>query len=400
MRSRPWVLVGAGVATIAAACGERAPAERTPPAPREVRLVEVGRIELTRTIPVTGVLAAQDELVLGMQVAGRLQLLTVDVGDTLEAGTTVAALDPRDFELERDRAAAALVAAHARLGLREDQNVADVDVEATAPVLEAHATLREATVQRERVVTMVQEQLTATAQLQTADAALAVAQSRLQAARDEVRTWVAESQQRRVELMQANKRLLDARVQAPWRGRVAARHATAGQVVAAGEAIVTLVRVDPMRLRLQVPDRRAAGVAVGQEVRFTVDGRDGEERTGRVVRRGATIDRASRTLLVEAEVANADGALLPAAFCRARIVAGIEAVVAVPKASLLTFAGVDRVFTAEKDRNGALRAKGRIVQTGRRTDDRVEILQGIAAGDHIVADAAGLSPETPVVVVE
>ncbi|MBL8750483.1 MAG: efflux RND transporter periplasmic adaptor subunit [Planctomycetes bacterium] len=401
MSHRTTGFLGAMFATLAACGGGSGQSDSPARSPRTVRLVDVGKVSVARTIAVTGVLAAQDELVLGMQVGGRLRTLAVDVGDTVEAGAVVAAMDPHDFELERDRAAAALVAAHARLGLAENQAVADIDVENTAPVLEAAATVREASVQRERVVTMVQEQLRATAELQTADATLAVAQSRLQAARDEVRTWIAEAQQRRVEMLQAAKRLQDSRVAAPWRGRVVARHATAGQVLAAGEPIVTLVRVDPMRLRLQVPERQAPQVSIGQTVNFTVDGRDGEKRAGRVVRLGAAIDRANRTLLVEAEVPNGDGALLPAAFCRCEIVVvAEEAVVAVPRAAVVTFAGVDRVFTVEKDAQGVLRAKGRIVQLARATGSLVEAKRGIEVGVKIVADATGLSPESPVVVAE
>lgn len=386
--------------SFAGGCGGGSGAKTQAPTapPRVVRTAPVTTIELPRTIAVTGVLAPREELILGMQVGGRLQTLAVDVGDTVEPGALLAAMDPRDFELERDRASAAVVAANAKLGLHEGQPVADLDVEKAAPVLEAQATVREATVQRERVVTMVQEELSATAQLQTADATLAVAQSRLQAARDEVRTWIAEVQQRRVELTQANKRLHDATVHAPWRGRVAARHVAAGQVLAAGEPIVTLVRVDPMRLRLQVPDRLASEAAVGQTVEFTVDGRPGEQRSGRVARIGAAIDRGSRTLLVEAEVANADGALLPAAFCRARIVtAPAEPVIAVPRSSIVSFAGVDRVFTVETVKD-VRRAKGNIVQLGRQAGDRVEVVQGIAAGAEIVVDAVGLAPGTPVTV--
>lgn len=397
LRSR---VAAALFAMCAAACGRGGEAAPARP-PRPVRLVAVGTTPMANTVAVTGVLAPQEELVLGMQVGGRLAQLAVDVGDTVAADALIASLDPRDFELERARTAAALVAAHARLGLREEQSAATVDVESTAPVREAQATVDEASVQRERVVTMVKEELRATAELQTADATLAVAQSRLQAARDEVRTWIAEAQQRRVEMQQAEKRATDARLVAPWRGRVAARHATAGQVLTAGAPIVTLMRIEPMRLRLQVPERSLAGVAVGQEVQFTVDGRDGEPRVGKIVRLGAALDRSNRTLLVEAEVPNADGALLSAAFCRARIVtAAAVPVVVVPAAAVVSFAGVDRVFTVEKDASGVVRAKARIVELGRRAGELTEVVRGVDAGARIVAEAAGLSPDLPVLVTE
>lgn len=421
------------------ACSGKAPAVRPTTSPRAVRLHTVATANAPRTLAVTGVLAPQEELPLGMQVGGRLAALAVDVGDRVASGDCLARLDARDFELEAARVRAALQAACATLGVAPDADLEQLDAEQVAAVREARAVLGEATLARERVATMVQEQLRAPADLEAADATLAVAQSRLQRARDEVRQAIAAVAQRRVELAIAEKRLADSVLLAPWPARVASRHAAAGQVVAAGERLLVLLRTDPLRLRLQVPERLAGQVAVGQAVRFSVDGR-GDERTGTVVRLGAGVERSSRTLLVEAEVANADGALLPGAFCRAQIVvAEAEPVLVVPVAAVVSFAGVDRVFTVEPAplRTGALgssapgssapgsgssgaggaaaatasasspgavaepaplRAKGRIVQLGRQLGERVEIVQGLTAGAEIVADAKGLVPDAPVVV--
>lgn len=368
-------------------------------APRPVALVTVGTQNLPRKAAVTGVLAAQEELVLGLEVAGRVQSLAVDVGDVVAVDTVVAALAPREFELAVARTEAAVIAAQARLGVAKDGDLDAVDVEAIPAVTEAKAILREATLQRDRVASMVQEKMTPASELDGAAASLAVAESRLQRARDEVRTWLAEARLRRVEHLQAEKRLADSRVKAPWTGRIAARHAAPGQVLSAGAPVVTLLRIDPLRLRLRVPDRLAAETAIGQTVEFTVDGSNSPPRTGRIVRAGPAIDRLDRTRLLEAEVANADGALLPGGFCRAQIViAEAEPVVVVNKASVVTFAGVHRVFTVGDGKAGGKVAKGSIVEVGRDLGDRVEIVRGIAAGASIVAEAAGLSPELPVAV--
>lgn len=393
----------AGLALLAClpACGgagRDASPRRPAGPPKAVVLHEVGTISLPRTLGVTGVLAAQEELVLGLQVGGRLQQLAVDVGDRVAAGDLLAHVDPRDFELEAELAAAAVATSYARLGRPVADDLAGIDIESMAPVKEAQAVLVEAKLQRDRMVTMVQEQLQAPAALDAADAALAVATSRLQRARDEVATWIAEARQRRIEVERAQKRLQDGKLLAPWAGRVAARHATVGQVLAAGERIVTLLRTDPLRLRLPVPERLAGGVALGQLVRFSVDA-GGEPREGRVVRLGAGLDRANRTLLVEAEVANADGALLPGGFCRANIVVvEAEPRVAVPKRAVASFAGIDRVFTVDGAAGGAGVAQGAIVRLGRDLGDFVEVVQGLAAGARIVLDAAGIAPEDAVTV--
>ena len=400
------------------ACGgATAPVAQAPRPPRPVQLHTVATRPLPSTVAVTGVLAAQEELVLGLEVAGRLQTLTVDVGDVVAAGAELAALDPRDLQLAVRRAEAALAAAEARLGSGQELDLRKFDVETTASVREARALVAEARLQRDRIESMVQQNAQSGAELDTAAAALAVAESRLQRALDEARTNLAEVALRRVEREQAQKRAGDSRVVAPWPGRVAVRHVTAGQVVGTGAPIVTLLRIDPLRLQLRLPDRLAAEVAAGQQVEFTVDGGGDTVHRGRVVRQGAAIERGDRTRLCEAEVPNTDGVLLPGAFCRARITTAEAApVIVVPSSAVASFAGVDRVFTVESAAAGAgapgggppasgppaagPRAKGRIVELGRRLGDEVEVVKGLEAGLRIVRDATGLSPESPVAVVE
>lgn len=395
--ARAFLIVGPLV--LAAACnggqgGQSAPAR--PPVPVELTTAQTR--ELPRKAAVSGVLAAQEELVLGFEVTGRLATLDVDVGDVVAEATVVAALATREFELAVQRAKAAIAASEAKLGVKPGAELEGLDVEATPAVREANAVLVEARANRDRVAEMVQEKLQPMSQLETAEAVLGVANSRLQRARDEVQTWLAEARLARVEALQAEKRLADCQVKAPWPGRVAARHAAIGQVVRSGDPVVTLLRVDPLRLRLRVPDRLAADVAIGQTVEFTVDGAENVQRTGRIVRAGPAIDRGDRTRLIEAEVENADGALLPGAFCRAQIVtAAAQPVVVVPKTAVLTFAGVQRVFSVV-EADGKSKAKGRIVQIGRTVGDEVEVASGLAAGVAIVRDATGLTPEMPVVV--
>jgi RND family efflux transporter MFP subunit len=419
-----------------AACSERvAQGGAAARPPRPVQLVVAGTAELPTKVAVTGVLAAQEELVLGLEVAGRLATLPVDVGDVVQAGTVVATLAPREFELEIERAQAAVVAAEARLGVAADGDLERFDVERAPAVSEAAAVVTEARLNRERIATMVEGQMQPGSALETAVATLAVAESRLQKARDDVRTWLAEARLRRVELRQAQKRRADSVIAAPWTGRIAQRHAVAGQVLASGGPVVTLLRIDPLRLRLRVPDRAAMAIAAGQAVEFTVDGLGDEVFRGRVVRTGPAIERGDRTRLVEAEVPNAEATLLPGAFCRAQIVtAAAVPVVVVPRTAVVSFAGVDRVFTVgdpEPPKGGSAGrggtggkdavaapangggpaapsatpaagagkvAKGRIVELGRAVGDQVEIVRGLEVGTSIVRDATGLGPETPVAV--
>ncbi len=126
--------------------------------------------------------------------------------------------------------------------------------------------------------------------------------------------------QRRSELEIARQQLKDAVLYAPIAGAVRQRQANVGQYLAAGAPVVTLVQMNPLRLRTEVPERDALEHSDrndGSRHR----GRCGRKHQGRVVRLSPAIDEASRTLLVETEVSNANNFLRPGAFARAEIVA-------------------------------------------------------------------------------
>ncbi len=393
-----WVLVGA------AACGGEASSggrSASPPSPRDVTLTPVRSTTAPRIVAVTGVLQAQDELALAFQVPGRIAALAVDVGAPVAAGDVVARLDQRDFALEAQKAMAAWTQARARLGLLGEaepgQPTPAVAVDELAGVREASALLADATRQRARLQELVDGRLRSAADLEAADAAWKVAESRLQRARDEARAWIAEAEVARTEVLVARQRLQDCDLRAPWAGRVLQRSAAAGQYVAQGAPVLTLLRLSTLRLRLQVPERAAAEVRPGQTVRFTVDsvpGSDGAvgEHEGTVARLSPAIERQARTLLVEAEVPNADGRLLPGGFCRARIVVEAQApVLTVERSAVLSFAGVERAFVVEDGK-----AVERLLRLGRELAGGVEVLQGLAAGEQVVMAPKGLVAGAPV----
>jgi RND family efflux transporter MFP subunit len=362
-------------------------------APRPVRLVSAEEIGVERRISATGTLAADEQVVLGTKVPGRIAELLVDLGSRVRRGQVVARLDPTDARLRVEQAVAALQQARARLGLSPEGADDRIVPEETSLVQQARAVLDEARLTRRRMEQLWQEQGIARAQLDAAVSALAVAEGRYQDALEEVRTRQALLLQRRSELELARQQLADTVVLAPMDGAVSERRASVGEFLAAGAPVATLVKLHPLRLRLSIPERDAAGVRVGQPVAVVVEGASREGR-GRVARMSPSISEQNRTLQVEAEVGNEDGALRPGAFAKADVVVARDArVVTVPAAALVTFAGVEKVLTVEDARIVEVR-----VQTGRRHADRVEIVSGLAAGTQVVADAGSLAAGQPVTV--
>lgn len=360
------------------------PKSRTPP--RVVQVAPAAARTLPRTVSATGTLAADDQVVLGTKVAGRLAQITVDLGSRVLRGQVIGRLDQSDFRMRVDQADAALQQARARLGLSPTGTDERVDVEQTAIVRQARAMLDDARLTRDRSVKLMEQELIARAQLDTAEANLQVAEGRYQDAREEVRNRQAIVAQRRSELDLARQQLADTAILSPFDGAVSVKMASVGEYLNAGAPIATLVRLHPLRLRVPVPEREGAGVRVGYTVKLTIEG-DPAVYTGRVVRLSPIVEQQNRTVLVEAEVPNERATLRPGSFARVDIVTDVgQAVVTVPASAVIVFAGVEKVLVVREGKTAEAK-----VTTGRRLGDEVEIVQGVKPGDSIVTRPGNLT---------
>jgi RND family efflux transporter MFP subunit len=231
------------------------------------------------------------------------------------------------------------------------------------------------------------------ADFDTTNSAYKVAEAKYEDSLEEVRDRQALLAQRRSELEIARQQLADSMLYAPISGMIRLRTANSGQYLAAGTPVVTLVQMNPLRLKTDVPEREARMIRMGQPVRVTVEGAAGTHQ-GRVARISPSFDETNRTLLVETEVSNAAGVLRPGGFSRAEIVVaeGYRALV-VPAASVVTFAGIDRVFTVNDSK-----ASEKRIKTGRRSDEGVEILDGIKSGDRVVLNPGNMTDGEKVIV--
>ena len=361
------------------------PKVKTPgPPPRVVQVIPAAERTLPRTVSATGTLAADDQVVLGTKVAGRLAEITVDLGTRVQRGKVIGRLDQSDFRMRVDQAHAALQQARVRLGLAATGSEERVDAEQTAIVRQARAMLDDARLTRDRSVKLMQQDLIARAQLDTAEANLQVAEGRYQDALEEVRNRQAIIAQRRSELELARQQLSDTVILSPIDGAVSLKMASVGEYLNAGAPIATLVRVHPLRLRVPVPEREGAGVRVGYVVKLTVDG-DPTVYGGRVVRLSPIVEQQNRTLLVEAEVPNERASLRPGSFARVDIVTDVsQPVITVP--SIITFAGVEKVLVVRDGKTAEAR-----VTTGRRFGEDVEVVQGVKRGEVVVARPGNLT---------
>lgn len=363
-------------------------------AARQVKTARVEETPFGETVTANGTLAAFDQSTASVKVAGRLNAISVDLGSVVRRGQVIAQLEPNDYKLRVQQSEAALGQARARLGLSPDGTDDRVSSEQTGTVRQAKAQLEEARLSRERAVRLVEQGIVAKADFDSADATFKVAQSRYQDALEEIRNRQALLAQRRSELALARQQLTDTTVKAPIDGIVQLKRASVGEYLAAGAPLVDIVRMNPLRLQAQVPERDAATVRFGQNVRVSVDG-DTRIHLGQIRRLSPVIAQESRMLMVEADVQN-DGSLRPGSFAKAEIVTNdAKMAVTVPNNAIITFAGIEKVIVIQ---NG--KALEKPITTGRRSGEWTEILSGVNVGDQVIVDPGNLQSGMAVEVVQ
>jgi RND family efflux transporter MFP subunit len=190
--------------------------------------------------------------------------------------------------------------------------------------------------------------------------------------------------QRRAELEIARKQLTDCSIRAPFDGVIQSRPASIGEYIAVNTPIVTLVKINPLRLRLEVPERLAPLVKMGQQIHLALDSVS-QVYTGSVTRLSPAIDAETRMLFIEADLPNA-GLLRPGSFVRAQIIVNEqEESLSVPLNALVSFAGIEKVVLFQEGT-----ALERTVTTGRRGTNWVELRSGVTKGDLVVLNPTGV----------
>lgn len=393
---RQWCAVSAVLLVLAGCKGDSSSAAaqegKRDQAPKQVQTERVQERQLGTTVLVNGTLDAYDRATVGTKVAGRLQVMAVDLGSRVARGQLIARVDPTDYNIRLQQADAGLAQARVRLGLPPEGSSDSVDPGDTPPVREARAVLEEARANRERYQALLTGGLVSKADFDQVQSQARVAESRYQDAFEEIRNRQAVASQRRAEVALARQQLADTAVYASFEGVVQQRIASIGEFLNAGAPVAEIVKINPLRFRADVPERDAATIRVGQSVQLAVDGAP-REYTGRVTRLSPTITERTRVLQMEADIPN-DGTLRAGSFARATIVTDTSATsLAVPKEALITFAGIEKVMVVEKGKTNE-----KPVTTGRRAGAWVEVLSGVQAGDDVVLNPVNLKSGQAVVV--
>ncbi|MBS1807275.1 MAG: efflux RND transporter periplasmic adaptor subunit [Acidobacteria bacterium] len=360
---------------------------------RNVRLVQATDRTLTQIVTATGTLAADEQASLSFRVAGRLAQLSIDLGSVVRKGQPIAKLETIDFKQRVDAAEAALQQARARLGLSLTGSDDRVNTENTATVRQARAVLDSTRAIRDRTRQLVSQGIQSKADQDRVESDYKVAESRYQDALEEVRNRQGLLAQRRSELDLAKQQFEYTVVYAPFDGAIREKLTTPGEYLATGAPIATLVRLHPLRMRVEVPERESFGIRPGLGVKVSVEG-DSNSYSGRVARISPAFQEASRTLIVEAEVDNQHGRLRPGSFAKAELqTSSSKSVVTIPATALVTFAGIQKVFLPKDGK-----AIERTVIIGRKQEDWVEVVEGLQPGETLINEPGNMVGGQPVIV--
>jgi multidrug efflux pump subunit AcrA (membrane-fusion protein) len=411
------------LALVGAACGKSeskadakenekggAESRRAEDAPVAVTTATAVAREVPSYIQATGSLIAEETSDVASQTSGQVVATPVGVGAFVRQGDVIARLNDRDARLRLQQAqsgvsqaVAGVRQAEARLGLRPGGNfdaVAIPEVRSANSSLEqtqAELKLAEANEQRYRelvetgdVALAVYEQFRT--QRDTARARVNAARQQLEAAINTARQsnqaiQTAESavESARAQVAIAQKAVADAVIRAPYAGFVSNRPIAVGEFVTPSSIAATVLRTNPLKLQLQVPEAEVPFITPGMGVSLEVDAHRDRKFAGRVTAVNPAIDPVSRAATIEAAVDNGDNALRSGMFATARIVRqGGNRAVYVPRAAVLSDENTlsYRVFVI-KDGTARLR----VVQIGTEEGDTVQILSGVEADETVATSS-------------
>lgn len=350
-RQPRWlILTTLSLALSASACepaGARAPAGADAGA-KGVRAVRVETQileprDFEERIELAGALEAKQDAVLSAQSAGTITSL-LELGAEVAEGALIAQLDAAVLKANLDQAKAVVLASEAALALAQDLH------RRQQPLLD------------KKVISPLEFE-NVRAQLLRAEADLA------QAKANEAR---------------ARKQLVDTRIVAPFAGRVEHHFAKAGEQVNPGSPVVRVTNARVLKVKAGVPERYAADIRPGAEVRVAFNAYGLDDRGGRVGFVGGAIDPKSRTFTVEVEIENTDGRLKPEMLVKLLLVrAEHERALVLPLSAVLYDEGGRSVFVIEKQ-DGVPRAARQPVSLKVESGRDVVVASGLGAGQEVV----------------
>jgi RND family efflux transporter MFP subunit len=370
----------ASILLIAVSCQKPAAVKAKQDAgPIPVRVAPVMTRQIQRVVDSVGTLFPYDEVIVSADIEGRVLKVNYDLGDSVRAGDVLVNISDEEQRYILQQNEAQLRQSLERLGLKaENERVKNLDD--TPEVRQAAADLREAEMRLKRIRSLVDQKIGAQADLDAATTRYASAMAGIDGVRNQTRNLIQEVERFKAVVELQRKKLRDTTVRAPFSGSVKERQITTGAYVRPNAPLFILVKNNPLRLRLEVPERLAPWTKQGQIAEVSVEAFQDRKFSGRVSRIAPTVEQTKRTFIVEVLIDNPDDTLKPGSYARARLATKkVDEVMVVPQRAVAYVLGSNKAFVVKPD--GTIDA--REVKIGDRLDQQIEILEGLKDGEQV-----------------
>jgi RND family efflux transporter MFP subunit len=246
-------------------------------------------------------------------------------------------------------------------------------------VRRAQADLFDAEQRYKRARTLVDQGVASMADLDQAMSRFKSLQAAYDATLYQTRNLIQEVDRFKAVVDLQRKKVRDTTVRAPFAASVKERLVAVGQYVRNNTPLLTLVKTDPIRLRVEIPERMAPWIKTGQVTDVLLEAYADRVFRGKIWRISPTVEQTKRTFVVEALIDNPAGALKPGSYAKARVpTERVDRIRLVPFRSVNYILGSNKAYVV---RDGQVDA--REVKLGDRFDQEVEILEGVEDGEQV-----------------
>jgi len=374
------VLLVAGSLTVAGCSKtETAQTRARETSAKPVKIEAVRQETVKRVVELVGTLAAVDQVTISSEADGKVSRILADLGDRVTAGQTLIQVDREKQQYNFDQQKATLERALAQLGAPDPQHLPAI--EQTPDVQKAAADLAQAKQAFDRAAELFKRTLVPQQTLDDAGTALQSKQASYDLSLQNSKNLRASIQASEASMKLADRQLRDTEIRAPFDGIVEKRLVNLGELVKTQMPVMAVVRVDPLKVIAEIPEKMAPWIKDGQPVQLHVDAYPDQTFIGKVSRISPAVNTATRAFPFEALVPNPDAMLKPGTFARVHIESGkIDNVLTLPFTAMQYRYGVNRVFVVNGDKLAM-----RELTVGDRLGERIEILTGVKAGEQVVA---------------
>jgi multidrug efflux pump subunit AcrA (membrane-fusion protein) len=365
--------------------------------PVPVRLQLPQRVQQPVSVAVSGSVEANVTALTAFQVGGRVLHVYVEEGQRVVKGQLLADLDPTDYRNGFDAAvgqadAASALNAKAQAGLRQQElEQARIDFDRWQD-------------EYNRMKYLYDHKSLPANDFKKIEAGYNAAQQRYDMAQDGTRVEdkqaaIAQHAAANAQLAEAKKRLADCQLRAPISGFIGMRQLEVGMTVAPGIPVISVVDLNPVKVRAGIPESEVGKVREGDRAEVSIPSLNGKQFEGRVEAIAAASDPASRTYISKIVVPNPSRILLAGMVSEARLIGDTqENAITLPGSAIVRDArGVTQVYILAPGQN---RVNGRRVEVGSMVGNEVEIQSGLNGNEQVVVDGQNYVHEGSLVKIE